>query len=417
MLRLPNVPFVALLVASAAQLWAADPAPAADEPQTPGAKAVARLQPLLKARPQDPTLYFYVALYHARDGLAEPACVALRKMQEFGHGLLPARNLGFEKIEKDEDYRRIWAELELAQPKVTDGKVAFRLPDRKLTPEGIAYDADGKRFFIGSIAQRRIVQVDASGKMQPFTRPGEKLDSVVGLTVDAPRRRLVAVTTSCFTEEGRKQPRNRLIAFDLASGQKSAEFDLTEADQLNDVTAAADGTLYTTDSGNGAVWRVAPDGKISAVAEKGGVRSANGLALSGDGRLLYVAHGTGVAVGNLTSGEWARLAPPPRESIAAIDGLYWHEGALLGIQNCTNPGRVIRLALAPDGQRVTGVEVLQSHHHPAFDEPTTGAIADGAFYVLATTQVARYNEKGEHDDPATLKEPAVVRVALPRERP
>lgn len=405
---------IALLLAGAARLSAADPAGSAAEPQTPGARAIARLQPLLKARPQDPTLYFYVALYHARDGLAEPACVALRKMQEVGHGLLPARNIGFEKIENDEGYRRVWAELELAQPKVVDGTVAFRIADRKFTPEGIAYDPAGRRFFVGSISQHRIVQVDEAGRLQPFSREADGLDGVLGMVVDADRGRLVAVSTNGFTAAGRAKPRNRLVTFDLRSGAKTGEVMLPEAEQLNDLVVAADGTLYTTDSFGGTVWRVDPEGKVTVLGEKHALKSVNGIALSSDGGILYVAHGTGVALADLATGEWARLAPPPRESIASIDGLYCHEGALLGIQNCTNPGRVIRMTLAPDGRRMTAVEVLQSHHHPDFDEPTTGAVAKGAFYVLATTQVARYNEKGEHDDPATLKEPTVVRVPLPK---
>ena len=70
-----------------------------------------------------------------------------------------------------------------------------------------------------------------------------------------------------------------------------------------------------------------------------------------------------------------------------IDGLYWHEGDLVGVQNSTNPGRVIRLRLADGGRRIDGLTVLQSHHHPDFVEPTTGAIADGALHVLANTYV------------------------------
>ena len=35
---------------------------------------------------------------------------------------------------------------------------------------------------------------------------------------------------------------------------------------------------------------------------------------------------------------------------------------MLGIQNTTNPGRVVRIALGDKGTRITGLTVLQSHH-------------------------------------------------------
>ena len=67
---------------------------------------------------------------------------------------------------------------------------------------------------------------------------------------------------------------------------------------------------------------------------------------------------------------------PKRETIAAIDGLYVDGGALIGIQNVTNPGRVIRIHLRADGKGAERIETLLSHHHPAIDEPTTGSSWD-----------------------------------------
>ncbi len=97
-----------------------------------------------------------------------------------------------------------------------------------------------------------------------------------------------------------------------------------------------------------------------------------------------------------------------------IDGLYWHDGDLLGIQNTTNPGRVIRIALADKGTRITGLTVLQSHPHPDFDEPTTGAIAHGALNVIGNSYVGHYQPDGTITDAADLKGTAIVAVPLRR---
>jgi hypothetical protein len=107
--------------------------------------------------------------------------------------------------------------------------------------------------------------------------------------------------------------------------------------------------------------------------------------------------------------------PQPDDVVTgAIDGLYWHEGALVGVQNVTNPGRVVRIALADGGTRVTGLTVLQSHHHPALDEPTTGAIVEDALYVIANSSVGRYQSDGTFREPERVRPPRVIAVPLRR---
>jgi hypothetical protein len=109
-----------------------------------------------------------------------------------------------------------------------------------------------------------------------------------------------------------------------------------------------------------------------------------------------------------------RVENATRETIAAIDGLYEWQGELIGVQNVTNPGRVILMTLARAGDSVVRVRTLLSHHHNRLDEPTTGAIRDSDFLLLAATGTARFNAKGTIDDPATVPKPTVVRVLLPR---
>lgn len=206
-----------------------------------------------------------------------------------------------------------------------------------------------------------------------------------------------------------------MLAFDLKSGKRVAEFVVADARQLNDVAVAPDGTLYTTDSGAGTVIKFDPahkSGSPSMFLPAGAIRGSNGLALTPDGKALYVAHSTGVARIDTATAKLERLQPPPRQTIAAIDGLYWWKGDLVGIQNITNPGRVIRIRMNQAGTGITKIDTLQSHHNPAFDQPTTGAIAGGAIYILGTTQLPRYNARGEIENAAPLKNPKVVKVAL-----
>ena len=132
----------------------------------------------------------------------------------------------------------------------------------------------------------------------------------------------------------------------------------------------SDGTIYTTDSESGTLFRKKPDQKmLTAIGADGALRGA-------------------------------------------CDGLYWHDGTLVGIQNGTNPGRVIRIALAEKGTGISGVTTLQSHHHSEFAEPTTGAIAGGALYAIANSYVGHFQSNGCIKDPDQLKPTAIIAIPL-----
>jgi hypothetical protein len=212
--------------------------------------------------------------------------------------------------------------------------------------------------------------------------------------------------------------RNAIVTYDLTSGALVRRVIVRAADTLNDVTVGAGGELYATDSRAGAVFRIRPEpGLVDTIVAPGTLPGVNGLALSADGAALYLAHSTGVARHELATGDLlGRIEIPAGETIAAIDGLYADGGALVGIQNVTNPGRVIRIPLRADGKGVLRVETLLSHHHPAIDEPTTGAIVGRSFALLATTLVALFTPEGTIRAPEKLKRPVVLMVPLDAKR-
>lgn len=364
------------------------------------------LQQRLKDRPDDPTLYYYLAVYQAVEGNRAESIAALEQVLKLGRGFLPSRGIGFDAIWDDPGFQDVRNRIERTLPRVIEAREVFRLGN-DLLPEGIAFDPVTRSTYIGSVAARKIVRVDSTGAMSDLSRPGE-LQHVLGLAVDPGRRRLYAVSTSTLTDSGRANPVNQIVGYDLESGKLDRSFNVAGATQLNDVIVAPGGDLYTTDSGAGAVYHVRAGGPVDTLMAPGTLPGANGLSLSPDGSGLYVAHGSGVARVDFGGAPLlARLELPPGETIAAIDGLYTDGNTLIGIQNVTNPGRVIRMRLRKDGKGVEKVETLLSHHHEAIDEPTTGAIAGRSFVFLATTQMARFTPKGTIESPETVK-PAVV---------
>ena len=384
----------------------------AEQPDTDAARrGIAAVQAVLRERPDDATLYFYLARFQAQAGDRDAAIASLQKVLELGDGFVPARELGFETLWDDPRFQKLRAELEARLPQLDFAPIAFELDDTRLVPEGIAYDPASRSFFLGSIAQHKIVRVRDDMHVSDFALG---LDCVLGIAVDAPRRILYAVSTSALTAAGRKPRRNSIVAFDVDSLRMLRRVDVPEAMQLNDVTVAPGGRVFTTDSASGAVFEILKDGARRTLVRPDELRGSNGIAPSADGTRLYVAHTTGLAVVDVANGGAKRVANSTRETLAAIDGLYQWQGQLIGVQNTTTPGRVLLITLTPDGNAIERVQTLLSHHHTRLDEPTTGAITERGFFLLAATGVGRYNDRGETERPESLPKPTVLRIPLPR---
>ena len=407
--------FAMLLAFVAIPLGPSGAAEAPDAAAIAAARAsLERIETLRKERPGDGLLVYYQALVHLRIGERDVAFELLRSLKGRKLGLIPVRAMGFDAIWDDPKFQEIRKELLEEETRTPDAPVAFRLKDPKLIPEGIAYDAAGKRFFIGSIAQRKIIVTDGKGDARDFSGPDDKLDTVLGLAVDAERGHLYAVSTNGFLDEAKTERRNAVLRYDLKTGRVLDRFAAPEAMQLNDVAVAPDGTLYVTDSAGGTLFRKKPDeATLTAFGAAGALRGGNGIALGKDG-MLYVAVSTSILRIDLATGEPTRLPQPDSAVTGGIDGLYWHDGDLFGVQNVTNPGRVIRIELEEKGTRIAGVTVLQTHHHPDFKEPTTGTIANDALFVIGNSYVGHYQPDGTIKDAADLKPTAIVAVPLRR---
>jgi sugar lactone lactonase YvrE len=387
-------------------------ADAADDPRSAMRTRLERIQSLQKERPGDGVLVFYEAITRIELGEREAAFALLRSLQGRKLGLVPVRDAGFEAVWDDPEFQKIRAKLAQEESRTPDAPVAFRLGDSKLIPEGIAYDPKQDRFFIGSVAQKKIVSANRKGEVKDFSRPGDNLDCVLGLFVDSAHEELYAVSTNGFLDEAQKQRRNAVVRYDLRNGLLVNRYDAPDASQLNDLTIAADGAIYATDSASGTLFRkTAREKTLTPFGAKGALPGANGITLGADGK-LYVAISTGIARIDLSTGAPTRLSQPDTVMTGGCDGLYWHTGDLVGIQNVTNPGRVIRIALDDQGTRISGITVLQSHHHPEFAEPTTGAIAADALYVIANSCVGHFQPNGSIQGPGQLKPTAIIAAPL-----
>jgi peptidylprolyl isomerase len=370
----------------------------------------------LERRPEDATLHYYHAATLAACGDVAGTVAALEKTVELGDGFLPVVDVGFETVADDPAYRAVVQAMADRLPRVTEAEVAFRVEGADWIPEGIAWDERTGRLFMGSMARGTILVLGAAGSQGVFAGAGEGLRSVLGLVVDEPRRRLLAVDSGKIfaAPEGATVAPDAVVALDLETGGVQRRLEAPDGVQLNDVTIARSGTVYASDSGQGIVLSAAADAAaLTPMEDLPVLRGANGLALDSRQAALYVAHSTGVARVDLESGEVVpRIPVASRESLGAIDGLYWRQGTLLGVQNVTHPGRVVAALLDEAGERVTEVRTLLSHHHPDLAEPTTGAVAGGRFFVLANSFVFRLQPDGTIEDAESVTPPVILAIPL-----
>jgi hypothetical protein len=124
---------------------------------------------------------------------------------------------------------------------------------------------------------------------------------------------------------------------------------------------------------------------------------------------VYVADAVGIVKIDLRSGESRDVDPGPRNTLAGADGLYWHKGGLIAVQNGIGSPRLAAFKLSKDGNRVTQTTVLENHTQFSI-LPTTGAVHGNDFYFIANSQIDNMNG----DKIMDVTKLAAVRIAVVR---
>jgi hypothetical protein len=121
---------------------------AADDTNAAARATLERIQALRKERPDDGVLVYYEALVRIGLGEREAAFDLLRSLKDRKLGLIPARGVGFDEVWNDTEFAAV--RKELAEEETRNARLAGGVPaeGRELIPEGIAYDAKDKRFFL-----------------------------------------------------------------------------------------------------------------------------------------------------------------------------------------------------------------------------------------------------------------------------
>ena len=313
------------------------------------------------------------------------------------------------------------ARLRAAVKPIPRSGVRLAIADTMMHPEGAAYDAKTRRWFVGSVRQRRIVVADRMGKTSDFVRPSaDGIGGVFGMAVDGQRRILWVATTSLPRMEGftaTDSGRVGVYGYDLDSGRLKhhawAPRDSSVNHTFGDVVIAPNGDVYVSDSQSPwiHVLSASRDSLVRFVSHPL-FRSLQGMAITPDGRTMFVAdYSHGLLRLDLQSRSVAHVRIAQGVTTLGIDGLYLKGGALVGVQNGISPMRVARFCLDEDGRAVRRVEVLD--RNPALaDEPTLGAVVGDSLFYVATSQWEKFGDDGKRAANARLRAASLLGLSL-----
>ncbi len=301
-------------------------------------------------------------------------------------------------------WKKIAAQMKDKSRRVTLAEQVCTLPIADLMPEDITFQpASGPNpsgdFFVSSIRHRSLFRLklpkhdekECDLKELPLEDPARRWP-VLAVTA-GPRRNALWMTAAAmpgftgFPKED--EGKSALMEVDAASGKVLRRLDLESEGPsvLGDMSVSPDGTVYVTDSRGGGVYRVqgkSENARLEAVA--GGFLSPQTPVLARDGRRLLVPdYSVGIAVIDLAGNSKDKvtyLEHPESVAVTGLDGLLLSGDSLIGIQNGTDPERIVRFHLNRRQTRIVSAEVIEQSTE-RLGEPTHATTAGGWIYVIA----------------------------------
>jgi len=381
------------------------------------AGAAAALTEALKLRPGHPGILLALASQLGFLGDGEAAMTHLQMVATMGLTARIADRPEFLAFALKPRFIGAKVQMEMnAEPKGAPVK-AFALGDGAALFEGIA--VNGAEAFAGSVRERRIVRIEGGMAKAFVPRGTDGLYSVFGLAVDAPRGVLWAVSTA-----GAMTPdlapgelgTSGVVAFDLKTGAPKVKALLPPDAKavIGDLTIAADGTVYASDAGNAAIWRLKPGtDTLERVFDDPRFVAPQGLVVSADQRFLIVAdYAMGLYAIDIERGKMTSISVSSGVTALGIDGLSRaDDGTLVATQNGISPERVIAMELDEEFTRVAKLRVIAANND--LHGGLTLCAAAGPFvYYIANTAWHRFDGEGKDTGSGPFPEAIVAKAPI-----
>jgi len=364
--------------------------------------------------PNSGDIKLQLALVYAKMADKTRAYDTLMRMQMQGFGYDLASDARFEPVHGTRVWDYIVANLNVNSKSFGEGKVAFDLPKSDNLLNALAWDPKRKSLLIGSARDGSIHLLDQKGKLTDFIAAGSNpnLWGIDALGVDSAHGKLYVATSASpkfakFSADNANKA--ALLEFDLASGKFVKKYTVSPdvPRTFNDIAVSEKGMVYVADGAHHIIYKVEGD-TLKLLVQNAKLTSISALAISGDGRVLYVAdYSLGIFGFDLAKGEaFEPKYNPDQLVLGGIVGMHWYDGTLVIIEDGMVPKRVMRLVLSPDGRAIVGAMPLDVASQD-FIALGDGAIAGDKLYFIANRQDSLYDSNGVLTDTADVEPEAV----------
>ena len=232
--------------------------------------------------------------------------------------------------------------------------------------EGVA--SDGNTVWLSSLIDRQILACRKSCRTLATLPDGIHPFAIAW---DAARKRLwVAADCPPGVPFIKACERGALIALD-AKGRVATRISPPLGSFHPGDVSASDGGVFVSDSQNGAVYRLTPNGRaLSAIVLPGTGKSGQGSAYDkANNRLIVADYSQGIAAIDLASHARTLLLRENNKPLRGIDGLMRCGSGFLGVYNGQSPGQLIAFTI--EGDKLKLREVVEGHTMPDPTQVTT----------------------------------------------
>jgi len=374
---------------------------------------------LLGKTPDRASVLYLLAALHAQLGEIQQAMTNLKECVSLKEGFDPSGGPEFAALKGAREYDQLVEQARKDFPAASQARLAY-ITEKDLVPEGLAYDSTRNVFYLSSLNLRKIVKIPgnsvikapiknaAAEKGSDFVPSDRyKLLPILGIRMDPGDG---SVWSNSCLDEGRSE----LLHFD-PEGTLLGRYRTQQPGKhcFNDLVVLPSGEVFLTDTLANQLLQFQP--KTQTFRETKVSRELlepNGITLSGDSQLLYVADQLGVLRVDLKSGASVEVDAGPHSTLAGIDGLYWHKGSLIAIQNGIGTPRVAAFQLAKDGAHVSKTTILEYRSNLCV-LPTTGALGEDDFYYIVNSGSDNLNTNGRVLDVTKLQPVRIAVIHLP----
>lgn len=348
---------------------------------------LANVRKLAAFTPGHPAIQVALARGLAQDGDGAGAVAQLNRLADLGFSFAAADDAAFQTLKDDPGFVAAAKRLADNGKGLGRGKGIIKLG---LTggSEGVAWSETSKSFLMGSSGSIHAYKLDGEGAARPVAKAAGS--QILGIRPDPASRSFLV----CVNEPDGSN--SAVVRHDESSGEIKGTYKLPMQNALcNDIALLKRGSFAVTDSNNG-VFRLV-DVKLEPLTLTTPIYQPNGIASDLDKNRLYVAHAGGVVVHDLATGKSWELAAV-KTLIGGIDGMVWHKGSLIGVQNARGlDTRLLRITPDADAQ-AAAVDVLLAGADFPGRASTVAVAGDEAFVIGATGS-------GEREEPILIRAP------------